>query len=208
MSARFTLRIFPRTPQLKDWCGLPWGVAITPLGAESVEHEASDIRAQDVARCDACGGYINPYCQVDIAQRLWQCALCRAHNRLGARYASGRRELLPELTHDAMTYTLAPARAPAGGGPAYLAVVDASAGAGRTLPLLGACGTCLGARRGYRRRRGTIRKPPSPSPPSGATNSNSRVEPMISAWASRGDSVCEWSSTSKPPSTRSPLRAP
>ena len=101
-------------PQLKDWCGLPWGVAITPLGAESVEHEASDIRAQDVARCDACGGYINPYCQVDIAQRLWQCALCRAHNRLGARYASGRRELLPELTHDAMTYTLAPARAPAG----------------------------------------------------------------------------------------------
>ena len=125
-----TLATFPLTPSAKDAAGVPFGVVVQPLapltdeageepGEEDLEH------VDEVARCESCLGYINPYCA--FLRSHWRCALCGTLNQLTKRYAdSGDRTSLPELAEAAVELTLGNDASPQP--PVCIAMVDVSGG--------------------------------------------------------------------------------
>lgn len=54
--------------------------------------------AKDIARCIACGGYLNPLC--DASTNRWTCSLCGKRNPINKtqlRYRQGDGRMLPEI---------------------------------------------------------------------------------------------------------------
>ena len=139
---RPTLRALPSSATMKDDCGLPFGVIVEPLAplappnvaALDDDGEAQDLPlAEELARCESCGAYINRYCT--FSRHHWRCALCGASTALPPRYEdSGERRELPELELDELELSAAPPDAPPAAGElppraAVVAVVDVCAGA-------------------------------------------------------------------------------
>eukprot|EP00210_Caulerpa_lentillifera_P001514 g1452.t1 len=98
MKVEFTVGAFPssgtNTPrtasipfldELKKECGLPFGVAISPLAetptviSEEKEETVHTI-TDNIARCSNCGGYINSHSE--ITGTHWICNLCKSRNKL------------------------------------------------------------------------------------------------------------------------------
>mmetsp|Transcript_68432 Transcript_68432/g.216567 ORF Transcript_68432/g.216567 Transcript_68432/m.216567 type:complete len:252 (-) Transcript_68432:72-827(-) len=100
MTFRFTLNKFPVNGALKDECGLPFGCVIQPFAQmEHLPVDAQDLPpAEDVARCEECYAYINPYCSFE--RGVWICSLCGTDNPIhsGSKYyRHASRIKLPEL---------------------------------------------------------------------------------------------------------------
>ena len=119
MSVRFTVGKFPEDSSCLDSSGLPWGCVLQPFAMDlspaardpapysldpSASHKSKSPailtafdptplpRADDVARCEECFGYINPYCAIDWYS--WRCSLCGVVNSFtdaqAARYENKR----------------------------------------------------------------------------------------------------------------------
>ena len=101
-----TLAAFPRDPATKDAAGVPFGCVAQPLApfTDYVLAEDELEHADAVARCDSCFGYISSHCQ--FLRHHWRCSLCGALNPTPARYATARRDKLPELAHAAVELRL------------------------------------------------------------------------------------------------------
>nr|CAD1836751.1 unnamed protein product [Ananas comosus var. bracteatus] len=85
MAVRASLSRFPWDPELQEACGVPWGVAVTPLAFANEIGQAplrGGAEGHRLPRCDNCYGYFNTYCELD--QWSWTCALCGALNGLSA----------------------------------------------------------------------------------------------------------------------------
>ena len=101
-----TLAAFPRDPATKDAAGVPFGCVAQPLApfTDYVLAEDELEHADAVARCDSCFGYISSHCQ--FLRHHWRCSLCGALNPTPARYATARRDKLPELADAAVELRL------------------------------------------------------------------------------------------------------
>ena len=119
-----TLAAFPRDPATKDAAGVPFGCVAQPLApfTDYVLAEDELEHADAVARCDSCFGYISSHCQ--FLRHHWRCSLCGALNPTPARYATARRDKLPELADAAVELRLG--EATAAQPPVCLVLVDAS----------------------------------------------------------------------------------
>lgn len=103
MAVRFTVGQFPRTPALRDSCGLPWACVVQPFNLDdssSLQSAAPLPRADDIARCEECFAYINAYCTLE--RYSWRCSLCEAVNSFAdqhyKRYGNKTRVMeLPEI---------------------------------------------------------------------------------------------------------------
>jgi hypothetical protein len=71
-----------------------------------VTESETTVNAAEVARCNQCFAYINPYAV--FSRKTWRCTLCRAQNDVnGARYATAQlRETLPELRHALVEFSM------------------------------------------------------------------------------------------------------
>ena len=125
-----TLSVFPLTPSAKDATGVPFGVVVQPL-APLYDEAADEVAEEDlehvdeVARCESCFAYINPFCA--FLRSNWRCSLCGTLNPLTKRYAeSGDRSSLPELAEAAVELTLGNDASPQP--PVCIAMVDVSGG--------------------------------------------------------------------------------
>ena len=94
---------FPENSAVINDTGLPFGCAVTPLAPlEDPPPGCIELpSAEELARCDGCGAYINPYCS--FLRFDWRCSLCGALTPTPERYRSARaRKELPELRADAV----------------------------------------------------------------------------------------------------------
>ncbi|KXZ54187.1 hypothetical protein GPECTOR_5g282 [Gonium pectorale] len=84
MKVEFTLRRFPINARLKEESGLPFSAVLQPYhrlsDKEAAAGNATDVRSEDIVRCNSCYAYINCYCSFDSAG--WVCSLCNRHNGL------------------------------------------------------------------------------------------------------------------------------
>jgi hypothetical protein len=105
---------FPTSETVHDSMSMPYGLLATPFipsddGASLLQHnpKLQSYRHGGVARCDNCGGYINPFC--DSTALRWVCALCDTRNtfaRSMLRYRQVDLKLLPEMQHLLLDYPL------------------------------------------------------------------------------------------------------
>ena len=95
---RPTLRALPSSATMKDDCGLPFGVIVEPLAplappsvaALDDDGEAQDLPlAEELARCESCGAYINRYCT--FSRHHWRCAYAASND-----HASSYTETCPK----------------------------------------------------------------------------------------------------------------
>ena len=124
-----TFAAFPKDPAAKDAAGVPFGCVAQPLapftdapGDGLAEDELE--HADAVARCESCFGYISSHCQ--FLRHHWHCSLCGVLNATPTRYATARRNELPELADAAVELCLG--EATAAQPPLCLVLVDASGG--------------------------------------------------------------------------------
>jgi len=146
---RFTTRKVPENPSVKDRAGLPFGVLVQPHlprsrdGTDAVsDASCSDVppvvRAEDVARCSECFGYVNGYCGFE--RDGWICVLCGTFSYWPGpsshrtRYRRNpRRNDLPEIRGRDLDMEIAvehipfDARNPIGTAPAYVVLLDLTA---------------------------------------------------------------------------------
>ena len=121
-----SLNHFPSSPSEISDTSIPFGCVAVPLADIDDSAIQTTVDAADIARCESCGAYLNPYC--GLHRREWSCNLCGSYSRLnGERYHSNnpRREL-DELRESCFEADFA-ADASASTPPAYIAVVDGSA---------------------------------------------------------------------------------
>ncbi|GMH33418.1 hypothetical protein BSKO_01252 [Bryopsis sp. KO-2023] len=79
--AEFSLDAFPATEQLKNLCGLPFGLTLQPFARAphlAVDKEAKKQTSSQLPRCSECYSYINAYCGVD--RDGFTCSLCGTYN--------------------------------------------------------------------------------------------------------------------------------
>lgn len=143
MALRFTINRFPRDAATRDVTGLPWGAVVQPFvgldqdpasSGQSQQGAAGGSSAtpskggagaplpplrqvltpsDDVARCEECFAYINPYCIVDGF--LWRCSLCgvvntfsqKQRHRYADTAASTARESCEELSNSIVEFDIA-----------------------------------------------------------------------------------------------------
>eukprot|EP01130_Rhizamoeba_saxonica_P018646 TRINITY_DN9401_c0_g1_i1.p1 TRINITY_DN9401_c0_g1~~TRINITY_DN9401_c0_g1_i1.p1 ORF type:complete len:701 (+),score=130.91 TRINITY_DN9401_c0_g1_i1:22-2124(+) len=98
---QFTLGSFPKTGELKEECGLPWGFSVAPL-ADDLQLEA--VHINNVVRCSDCYAYVSPYST--FSPTTWACALCENVNDISSdRYVNpNTRRELPELQNSFIEY--------------------------------------------------------------------------------------------------------
>eukprot|EP00656_Telonema_subtile_P036774 TRINITY_DN4083_c0_g1_i1.p1 TRINITY_DN4083_c0_g1~~TRINITY_DN4083_c0_g1_i1.p1 ORF type:complete len:402 (-),score=131.47 TRINITY_DN4083_c0_g1_i1:612-1817(-) len=89
--------LFPQDASIKDAAGLPVGATLQPLAPLDKDQQSVQLDIEEVARCEQCFGYINPFVLFD--RRRWRCTFCNTYNPTPPRYATPmlRREL-PELS--------------------------------------------------------------------------------------------------------------
>jgi len=95
MKLRFTSSL-PQDATVKEESGLPFGCSLQPYAPLPKGQGPVPLDIADIARCEQCFGYINPYVLFD--RRRWRCCFCQHYNAIQTRYATPmlRREL-PEL---------------------------------------------------------------------------------------------------------------
>ena len=134
-----TCAAVPCTPEDLSDSGVPFGCVARPLAElPPLDEEEAEFMpdASDLARCSACGAYINHLC--GVRRKEWRCSLCATVNAFtSARYSLGPNELreLPELCDP--TLELSDGQADDDAPPMCVAVVDvASAADGKYVELV------------------------------------------------------------------------
>ena len=106
---------FPSDHIVHDHVSMTYGLLVTPFialedGSSLCQYNPnlqSLYRTTGIARCDDCGGYINPFC--DVTTMRWLCSLCETRNiftRNMKRYRSIDMKLLPEMQQLMIDYPL------------------------------------------------------------------------------------------------------
>ncbi len=77
---------FPATYELFEQSGLPYGAIITPfIGREDLPLSTNMTLANDateIARCEKCTAYMNPFVSINNSATRWNCSLCHTRNDL------------------------------------------------------------------------------------------------------------------------------
>ncbi|EUB61253.1 Protein transport protein Sec23A [Echinococcus granulosus] len=99
-------------------------VPISCLYTPMKERENLPPLMYDPVVCTRCRGILNPFCQVDIRSKCWNCCLCSSRNTFPSQYAGMTEqnlpaELMPQFTTIEYTITKAPAPPPV-----FLVVMD------------------------------------------------------------------------------------
>jgi hypothetical protein len=105
---------FPSNETVHDAMTMTYGLMVTPFiatdeGSSLLQYnpKLQSHRSSGVARCDHCGGYINPFC--DSTSLRWICSLCDTRNSFARnmlRYRQVDLRLLPEMQHLLLDYPL------------------------------------------------------------------------------------------------------
>jgi protein transport protein SEC23 len=121
---RFSFNVFPSSKIEEARLGAPLGCIYTPLKRGS----APTVTYEPVL-CKGCRAVLNPYCQVDLASKVWACALCGVRNPFPAHYAGMTESNLPaELLPNITTIEYPLLRQSRGMPPVFLFVVDTCLG--------------------------------------------------------------------------------
>ncbi|KAL5105138.1 Protein transport protein Sec23A [Taenia crassiceps] len=99
-------------------------VPISCLYTPMKERENLPSIMYDPVVCARCRGILNPFCQVDVRSKCWNCCLCSSRNTFPPQYAGMTEqnlpaELMPQFTTIEYTITKAPASPPV-----FLVVMD------------------------------------------------------------------------------------
>jgi len=77
---------FPATFELFEQSGLPYGAIITPfIGREDLPLSTNMTLADnagEIARCERCTAYMNPFVNINSNATRWNCSLCYTKNEL------------------------------------------------------------------------------------------------------------------------------
>ena len=113
---------FPTNATVHDAMSMTYGLLVTPFiatdeGSSLLQYNPKlQSHRSAVARCEACGAYINPFC--DSTSLRWICSLCDTRNSFSRhmlRYRQVDLRLLPEMQHLLLDYPLPLSSADDGG---------------------------------------------------------------------------------------------